>query len=51
LQPLLVVMKEISESDLFLNPDGSIYHLNVLTEEIASTIIMHYASMQYWQIG
>jgi uridine phosphorylase len=44
-------MKEISESDLFLNPDGSIHHLNVLTEDIASTIIIRYASMQDWQTG
>lgn len=29
----------ISEADLMLNADGSIYHLNVLPEEIADTII------------
>jgi uridine phosphorylase len=29
----------ISEADLILNPDGSIYHLNLLPEDIASTII------------
>ena len=30
---------KIKESELILNPDGSIYHLNLLPEEIASTII------------
>jgi hypothetical protein len=44
-------MKEIPESDLFLNPYGSIYHVNVLTEDIASTIIIYYVSMQYWPTG
>jgi uridine phosphorylase len=29
----------ILESELILNPDGSIYHLNLLPDEIASTII------------
>ncbi|SFU72311.1 uridine phosphorylase [Pustulibacterium marinum] len=29
----------IKESELILNPDGSIYHLNLLPEDIASTII------------
>jgi uridine phosphorylase len=33
-------MKPISEADLILNPDGSIYHLNLLPEDIADTIIM-----------
>lgn len=32
-------MKPISEADLILNPDGSIYHLNLLPEDIADTII------------
>ncbi|NEU07066.1 nucleoside phosphorylase [Flavihumibacter sp. R14] len=32
-------MKPISESDLILNPDGSIYHLNILPEDIADTVI------------
>ncbi|MHB1179098.1 MAG: nucleoside phosphorylase [Daejeonella sp.] len=32
-------MKKISETDLIINPDGSIYHLNVLPEDIADTII------------
>jgi uridine phosphorylase len=32
-------MNEISESDLILNPDGSIYHLNLLPEDIATTVI------------
>jgi len=30
---------KISESDLIINPDGSIYHLNLLPEDIADTII------------
>ena len=29
----------ISETDLILNPDGSIYHLNLLPEDVAETII------------
>lgn len=29
----------LSESELILNPDGSIYHLNLLPEDIATTII------------
>ena len=32
-------MKSIPETDLILNPDGSIYHLNLLPEDIADTII------------
>lgn len=32
-------MSKIAESELILNPDGSIYHLNILPEDIASTII------------
>lgn len=32
-------MKNIPESELILNPDGSIYHLNLLPEDIAETII------------
>lgn len=32
-------MARIPESELILNPDGSIYHLNVLPEQIADTII------------
>ncbi|MEJ6980247.1 nucleoside phosphorylase [Pedobacter sp. P351] len=32
-------MSPISETDLILNPDGSIYHLNLLPEDIADTII------------
>lgn len=32
-------MKQISEADLIINPDGSIYHLNLLPEDIADTII------------
>ncbi|MES2829397.1 MAG: nucleoside phosphorylase [Bacteroidota bacterium] len=29
----------ISEADLIINPDGSIYHLNLLPEDIAPTVI------------
>lgn len=32
-------MKKLSEADLILNPDGSIYHLNLLPEDIADTVI------------
>ncbi len=32
-------MKPISETDLILNPDNSIYHLNLLPEDVAETII------------
>lgn len=32
-------MARISESDLIINPDGSIYHLNLLPEDLAETII------------
>ena len=32
-------MNKIAESELIINPDGSIYHLNLLPEDIASTII------------
>lgn len=32
-------MKPIPETDLILNPDGSIYHLNLLPEDIAGTVI------------
>lgn len=32
-------MNRITETDLILNPDGSVYHLNLLPEDIASTII------------
>lgn len=32
-------MSRIAESELILNPDGSIYHLNLLPENIADTII------------
>lgn len=31
--------QQISETDLILNPDGSIYHLNLLPEDVAETII------------
>ncbi len=30
----------IPESDLIINPDGSIYHLNLLPEDVADTIIV-----------
>lgn len=32
-------MKAIPESDLIINPDGSIYHLNLLPEDLADTVI------------
>lgn len=32
-------MARISESDLIINPDGSIYHLNLLPEDLAPTVI------------
>jgi uridine phosphorylase len=32
-------MDLLSESDLIINPDGSIYHLNLLPGDVASTII------------
>ena len=30
----------LANSELILNPDGSIYHLNLLPEDIASKIIL-----------
>lgn len=32
-------MVKISETDLILNPDGSVYHLNLLPEQVSETII------------
>lgn len=32
-------MQPIPESELILNPDGSVYHLNLLPEDIADTIL------------
>ena len=32
-------MQPISETDLILNPDNSIYHLNLLPEDVAETVI------------
>lgn len=32
-------MAKISETDLILNPDGSVYHLNLLPKQISDTII------------
>lgn len=32
-------MHQIPESELILNPDGSVYHLNLLPEDISDTII------------
>lgn len=32
-------MNKLSEADLIINPDGSIYHLNLLPEDIADTVI------------
>ena len=33
-------MKSISHTDLILNPDGSIYHLKLLPEDIADNVIL-----------
>ncbi|MES2418932.1 MAG: nucleoside phosphorylase [Bacteroidota bacterium] len=33
------MMQKLSEADLIINPDGSIYHLNLLPEDIADTVI------------
>ncbi len=33
-------MHRIAESELIINPDGSIYHLNILPEDLAPTIII-----------
>ena len=30
----------IKESELILNPDGSIYHINLRPEQVADTIIL-----------
>ena len=35
-----ILMDPISQTDLILNPDGSIYHLNLLPEDLATTIIL-----------
>jgi len=32
-------MSALSDSELILNPDGSVYHLNLLPEQVAKTII------------
>ena len=32
-------MQTFSESELIINPDGSIYHLNLKPEDIAHTIL------------
>lgn len=32
-------MNKISETDLILNPDGSVYHLNILPDDLAETVI------------
>lgn len=32
-------MKKISETDLIINPDGTAYHLNILPEDVADTVI------------
>ena len=34
-----ILMKQIPESELILNGDGSVYHLNLLPEELADTVI------------
>ncbi|WP_316788423.1 nucleoside phosphorylase [Pedobacter frigoris] len=33
------MQQKLSESDLIINPDGSIYHLNIKPEDLAQTII------------
>lgn len=33
------MLQKLSEADLIINPDGSIYHLNLLPEDIADTVI------------
>lgn len=32
-------MNQIPESELILNPDGSVYHLNLLPEDISDVVI------------
>ena len=32
-------MQKLSEADLIINPDGSIYHLNLFPEDVADTVI------------
>lgn len=32
-------MQKLSEADFILNPDGSIYHLNLLPDDVAGTVI------------
>lgn len=32
-------MEKLSEADLVINPDGSIYHLNLMPEDVADTVI------------
>lgn len=34
-----ISMNPISQTDLLLNPDGSVYHLNLLPEDVADTLI------------
>ena len=34
------MMNKLAASELVLNPDGSVYHLNLLPEEIAGKIIL-----------
>ena len=33
-------MDALAPSELILNPDGSIYHLNLIPEQLAQTIIL-----------
>ena len=33
-------MKQIKESELIINPDGSIYHIKLREEHIADTVIV-----------
>jgi Uridine phosphorylase len=34
------MLNKLAASELVLNPDGSVYHLNLLPEEIAGKIIL-----------
>jgi len=39
IKPMNKHTNKLSESDLIINPDGSIYHLNILPEDVADTVI------------
>ena len=42
---------KISESDLIINPDGSIYHLNLLPGDIADTVITVGDPDRVWEVS